>query len=355
MRRRNGIATTAAALLLVACGPGGIEEQTKSAETSDTEKGRVVHVYSHRHYDTDRALFEDFTERTGIEVRVVTADADELMARLAKEGQRSPCDLFITADAGRLELARQRGLLRSVKDSALEAAIPQRFRDPQGHWFGLTMRARVFAYHKDRVDPADIRTYADIIRPQWRGRVLVRSSENVYNQSLMAAMVAHLGEQKALAWAMGVVQNMARTPKGGDTDQLLALAEGQGDVAIVNTYYVAKLLQSTEPAKLKAAESIGMVFPDLYGHGTHVNVSGAGLARHAPNAQDALELLRFLSSRNAQERFAEGNQEYPVSPDVAIPSSLMPWGVPIADTLNMAELGRRNAEAVKLLDLAGWR
>ena len=338
-----------ATLLLGAC--GGNE---RPATTPEPEPA-AVNVYSHRHYDTDKALFERFTQETGIPVNLVMADDDEVLARLEQEGASSPCDLLITSDAGRLGLAAERGLLQPSGDAGLDALVPAHLRDGQGRWYALTMRARVVAYHKDKVDPATIATYDDLTRPDWKGRLLVRSSANIYNQSLVSALVAHEGREKALAWCQGIVANMAREPKGGDTDQMLALAEGQGDVAIVNSYYAGKLLTSDEPEKQAAAQVIGIVFPSLGTHGTHVNVSGAGLAAHAPHKPEALKLLHFLLGTEAQAAFAEGNKEYPVRAAVPVAPVLQGFGELVPDSLPLEELARNNATAVMVMEEAGWR
>ena len=339
----------AGTLLLGAC--GGSSEQPAAT----TPEQPVVNVYSHRHYDTDKALFAQFTERTGIAVNLVLADDDEVLARLEQEGAASPCDLLITSDAGRLGLAAERGLLRVVNDTELTGLVPAHLRDEEMRWFGLTMRARVVAYHKKAADSTAIGTYADLTDERWYKRLLVRSSANIYNQSLVAAMIAHQGQDAAMEWCRGIVNNMAREPKGGDTDQLLALADGQGDVAIVNSYYVAKLMASDDPERKKAAEVIAVAFPSLGGHGTHVNVSGAGVAIHAPHQAEALQLLKFLLSREAQQAFAEGNKEYPIVEGVAVDPILAGFGTLVPDTLSLAELSRNNAAALMVMEEAGWR
>jgi len=315
----------------------------------------MVNVYSHRHYDTDKQLFEAFTEKTGITVNVVLADDDEVLARLEAEGDKSPCDVLITADAGRLGLAKSRGLLRASRSDVLNANIPANLREPEGYWYGLTMRARLVAYNKNNVKPGAITTYDDLTAAEWKGKVLVRSSENVYNQSLLAAMIAHNGHDAAAAWARGIVKNMARQPEGGDTDQLLALAEGIGDVAIVNSYYVGKLLASTEPEKQKAREVIAILFPSIGSFGTHVNVSGGGVAKHAPHPAEAIALLEYLSGDEAQTLFGAGNKEYAVKTGIPAPLELQAFGTFTADTLRLEALGRLNADAVKIMDDAGWR
>ncbi|MBX2973741.1 MAG: Fe(3+) ABC transporter substrate-binding protein [Flavobacteriales bacterium] len=338
-------------LLIAACGTPAPEPGTGTTPPPPRE----VNVYSHRHYDVDQQLFDQFTESTGIKVNVVNAGGDELMARLEQEGAKSPCDIFITADAGKLGLAKTRGLLQAIQSSTLEANVPAHLRDPQGEWFGLTMRARVIAYNKNKVKPAEIATYDALTAPRWKGRVLVRSSENVYNQSLLAALIARNGPDAAETWAKGIVKNMARAPKGSDTDQLLAVAEGIGDVAIANSYYIGKLMASTEPEKQKARETIGVVFPTFDGTHTHVNVSGGGVAKHAPHKAEAIALLEFLSSDAAQQRFAEGNKEYPVKAGITPAAELIAFGTFTPDTLNLEALSRFNAEAVKRFDAAGWR
>jgi iron(III) transport system substrate-binding protein len=315
----------------------------------------VVNVYSHRHYDSDQLLFDQFAEETGIEVRVVTASADELITRLEREGQASPADLLITVDAGRLHRAKELGLLRSVTSTVLSEAIPDHLRDPDGYWFGLTRRARILAYGKDRVRPDELTTYEDLADPRWEGRVLVRSSENIYNISLLASIIAADGAQAAEDWARGVIANLARPPQGNDTDQVLDVAAGVGDVAIVNTYYVGRLLNDMDPAARELAAQVGVFFPNQEGRGTHVNISGAGVATYAPNPDNAIRLLEFLVSEEAQRVFAETIFEYPVREDVPWASTLMEWGEFRADTLNLRRLGELNGEAVMIFDRAGWR
>lgn len=344
-------AAAIAVLAFTACShaPEGGKEPAAPADE------KVVNVYSHRHYDTDRQLFDRFTKETGIAVNLILADDDEVLARMEHEGAASPCDVLITSDAGRLGLARMRGLLQPVKSAVLEKNIPDHLRDPEGHWFGLTQRARVIAYDRTKVDPATLRTYDDLMDPRWKGKILVRPSESTYNQSLLAAMIANQGREHALAWARGVVANMAREPKGNDTDQLLGLGEGLGEVAISNTYYIARLLRTDDPEKQKAKAVIGVVCPDMAGHGTHMNISGAGVATHARHRENAIRLIEFLSGDQAQGLFAEGNNEYPVKAGVPIAGVLATFGTLTPDTLNLEALARFNAEAVKVFDEAGWK
>jgi iron(III) transport system substrate-binding protein len=342
-------AVLVAAAAVAGCGAGSADGAAAGAASG------VVNVYSHRHYEADRELFRRFTAATGIEVQVVTASADELITRLRNEGAASPADVLITVDAGRLHRAASEGLLQPVRTEALESNVPARFRDPAGHWYGLTQRARVLVYHRDRVDPSTLSGYGSLAAPEWRGRVLVRSSSNVYNQSLLAGLIARDGGESAERWAAGVVRNLARAPRGGDTDQLKLVAAGAGDVALVNTYYLARLAESSDPEDRRAAARLAVHFPDQAGAGTHVNVSGAGVTRSSKNVANAMRLLEYLTGDEAQRLFAESNQEYPVKPGVPWPAVLQEWGEFRSDTLALGLLGELNGEAVRMFDRVGWR
>lgn len=336
----------------IACSAGsdGAGDSAAAAGTAG-----VVNVYSHRHYETDRELFQRFTEQTGIAVNVITASADELITRLENEGADSPADVLITVDAGRLHRAKARGLLQPVSSEVLEANIPEHLRDRDGQWFGLTQRARIFVRHTGRVQPDELSTYAALAEPKWRGRVLIRSSSNVYNQSLLASVIAHLGLERAELWAAGIVANMARDPSGGDSDQIKAVAAGVGDVAVSNSYYLARLVISDDPEERRVAGQVAPFFPDQEGRGTHVNVSGAGVTRGAPNRENAIRLIEFLSGDEAQRLFAESNGEYPVKPGVPWSATLQSWGQFKADTLDLTRLGELNDEAVRIADRVQWR
>jgi iron(III) transport system substrate-binding protein len=353
MMRLGGLAVVLGVAALGAAA-GGCAREGGGHTDAGTGSG-VVNVYSHRHYDIDQQLFARFTEETGIRVNVVTGSADELITRLQTEGASSPADLLITVDAGRLHRARERGLLQPVQSAVLEQNVPARFRDPQGHWYGLTVRARVLVYARHRVQPDEIATYESLATPEWRGRVLVRSSENVYNQSLLASMIAQVGEPAALQWAEGIARNLARSPSGGDTDQVKAVAAGVGDVAISNTYYVAKLAASDDPQEQRVYQQIGVVFPNQGDRGTHINVSGAGVTAHAPNRDNAVRLIEFLVGDEAQRLYAEGNQEYPVRAGVPVSAVLQSWGEYRAEEIDLVRLGELNSQAVMLSDRARWR
>jgi iron(III) transport system substrate-binding protein len=341
--------------VLLGVGALGCAADSGAGRAAGAAGDGVVNVYSHRHYDIDQQLFAQFTEATGIRVNVVTGSADELITRLSTEGASSPADVLITVDAGRLHRARERGLLQPVRSAVLEETVPSRYRDPDGYWFGLTVRARVLVYARGRVAPESIPTYETLAEPAWRGRVLVRSSENVYNQSLLASMIEHVGEAATQQWAEGLARNLARSPSGGDTDQVKAVAAGVGDVAISNTYYVAKLASSTDPQEQRVYEQIGVVFPNQNDRGTHINVSGGGVTAHAPNRDNGVRLLEFLVSDDAQRLYAEGNQEYPVKPGIPMSSVLQSWGEFRAEELSLVRLGELNSQAVMLSDRARWR
>lgn len=315
----------------------------------------VVNVYSHRHYEADKELFARFTEETGIRVNVVTASADELITRLENEGADSPADILITVDAGRLHRAKEKGLLQPIRSELLESNIPASLRDPEGYWFGLTKRARILAYDSSRVRAGELSNYEDLVDPRWRGRVLVRSSGNVYNQSLLASIIAATGEDSAAVWAAGIVSNMARQPSGSDTDQAKAVAAGAGDVAIVNSYYVARLKASSDPENRRIGERLAVVFPNQDGRGTHINVSGAGVVKSSKNRENAVRLIEYLSEEPAQRAFSETIYEYPVNPRVEPAALLQEWGTFREDTLNLARLGELNAAAVKIFDRVGWK
>jgi len=314
-----------------------------------------VNLYTSRHYESDTQLYAKFTAETGIKVNVVSASGGQLMERLRSEGANSPADVFITADVAQLTRAAEAGLLAPVKSSVIEAAVPSSFRDPNNLWFGLTKRARVIMYARDRVDPGAIRTYEDLADPRWKGKILIRSSTHEYNQSLTASMIGVHGVEKTEAWARGLVANLARPPRGGDRDQIKGVAEGVADLAVANTYYLGHLLTSRDPEERAAAAKVGVVFPNQGDRGTHVNISGAGVTRHAPHRQEAIRFIEFLVTPEAQRIFAEANFEYPVRPGVDATGVIRDLGAFKEDGRSLAGVGQATAEAVRLMDRAGWR
>ncbi len=314
-----------------------------------------VNVYSARKEKLIKPLLDRFTQETGIEVNLVTAKADALLQRLKSEGRNTPADLLITTDAGRLHRAQELGLLQPVNAIKLEAAVPVQYREPQGYWYGLSLRARPIMYSVDRVKPSELSTYEALADDKWKGRICIRSSSNIYNQSLIASMVVANGEAETEAWAKRFVKNFARPPKGGDRDQIKGVASGQCDIAIANTYYLGGMIQSKKASQREAAAEVKVFWPNQEGRGAHVNVSGAGVTKAASNKDEAVRLLEFLVTDDAQEWYAEVNNEYPVKPGIAIKGTLKAWGAFKADNLNLSQLGIHNANAVKLMDRAGWK
>ena len=332
----------------------GCQTDASQQQTSGDESGEIT-LYTHRHYESDQVLFARFTEETGIKINVVNASADELILKMENEGEQSPADVLITVDAGRLERANEKGLLQSVSSDVLDKNVPAHLRDEENYWFGVTQRARVIVYDKERLDPAELSTYEALAGPEWEGRVLIRSSGNIYNQSLMASLIANLGEDAARTWATDLIGNMARDPQGNDRDQMKAVVAGEGDVAIVNTYYLGHLLNSSDSSEVRVGERIGIFFPNQDDRGAHVNVSGVGVAAHAPNKENAIRFIEYLTSAEAQQTFSSANYEYPVNPAVAPSELLASWGEFKGDELQLSKLGEFNKQAVLLFDEVGWK
>jgi iron(III) transport system substrate-binding protein len=318
---------------------------------------RVVNVYSSRHYDTDRALYDGFTQATGVRVRLIEGDADQLIARIASEGANSPADVLITVDAARLERARVAGILQPVRSPLLEQRVPVHLRDPDGHWFGLSKRARVLIVPRDWTPPAPLARYEDLANPALKGTVCVRASNHVYNISLAGAVLAANGAAATEAWAKGLVANMARPPQGGDTPQIQAVAAGQCRIAIANTYYLGRLAASEKPEEKAVADAVRVIFPNQGAgdRGTHVNVSGAGVVRSAPNREAAVAFIEYLTGVAAQDMFANGNFEYPVVDEVNLHQAVAGFGRFREDQLNAVAYARNGAEALSIMQRAGWR
>lgn len=315
-----------------------------------------VNIYSYRNERLIKPILDQFTEDTGIQVNLVTGEADALLQRLQSESKNTSADVLLTTDAGRLYRAKEAGLLQPVKSSALLAAIPAPLRDPDNQWFGLSYYGRVVIYNKKKVDPANLSTYEDLVDKKWRNRICIRSSGSINTQSLLASLIAHLGSDTAEAWARGIVANMARPPQGDDISQVRGVAVDECDLAVADTYYYGGLLSSQNPEDRKIVDKIAMFFPNQNDRGTYINVSGAGITRHAKNVDNARQLLEYLASDKAQAWYAEVNHEYPVKPSVPASDLVKSWGYPFkADNLNLNTLGELNAEAVKIFDRAGWK
>lgn len=313
-----------------------------------------VNVYSSRHYDTDTALYRAFEEATGIRVNRIEDSADILIERMRAEGANSPADVFITVDAGRLWRAEKEGLLQPFESEVIEERVPPHLRHPDNLWTGLATRARIIFYDREDVtDPP--RTYADLADPKYAGMVCTRSSSNVYMLSLLASIIAHEGEAAAEDWARGVWNNRARDPQGGDTDQLKAIVSGECDIALANHYYFARALAGDVAGLTEGIDRIGWVFPNQETTGTHVNISGAGIAKHAPDPEAAVTFMEFLLTPEGQQLFASANHEFPVVKGVAPSQAVARLGSFRADTLDLSALGRNQASAQKIYDRVGYR
>ncbi|MCC7040081.1 MAG: Fe(3+) ABC transporter substrate-binding protein [Burkholderiales bacterium] len=324
--------------------------------TAHAAEEAVLNLYSARHYQTDEALYANFTKATGIKINRIEAGDEQLLERLKSEGANSPADVLLIVDAARLWQAQQLGLFQPVKSELLAKRIPPKFRDPDGNWDGFSYRARVIIYDKTKLKPADVATYESLADPKLKGQVCVRSGSHPYNLSLLGSLIAHLGPEKAQAWANGIVANLARAPKGGDTDQIRAVAAGECSVALANSYYYARILRSSKPEDKEIVARTGLVWPDQNGAGTHVNISGAGIMKHAPHPGNATKFLEYLASDDAQRYFANGNNEWPVVASVNVDNpALASLGTFKIDPLPIATLGKNTVEAQKMADRAGWK
>jgi len=315
---------------------------------------KILNLYSSRHYQTDEALYANFEKATGIKINRIEGPEDPLIERMKSEGAKSPADVLVTVDMGRLLKAQQLGLFQPVRSAVLEQKVPPELRAPDGTWFGFSVRARPIYYAKARVDAAQITDYESLADPKWKGKVCTRSGMHPYNLSLMSSMVAANGAEKAEAWARGVVANMARPPKGGDTDQIKAVAAGECDVALGNTYYFARMMKSDKPEDRAVVERVGVIFPNQGNRGAHINISGAGVAKYAPNRENAIKFLEYLTSPEAQNYFANGNNEYPVAGSADNPQ-LKLMGAFKRDPLPMDMVGKNYAVAAQIFDRAGWK
>ena len=313
----------------------------------------VVNLYSARHYDTDDALYSNFQKKTGIKVNLIEGGSDGLIERIVNEGKYSPADLLITVDAGRLWKAVEKGVFQGVSSAVLKNRIPPNLRHPDGLWFGLSKRGRIIAYNKSRGLPENIENYEDLANESLKGQVCMRSSSNIYNLSLMASLIEANGADKAESWAKGVTLNFARDPQGNDTAQLRAVSSGECGITVANTYYIGRLMGSGKEDDKKIIDGLGFVFPNQEGRGAHVNISGGGVAKYAPNKENAIRFLEYLTEESSQKMFSEGNNEYPVVGQVS--GSVASLGPFKEDSVNASLFGERQREAVMVYDRAGWR
>lgn len=323
----------------------------------NVEKNNEINIYSQRHYQVDKKQYENFEKKTGIKINVIKAGADELLERLYNEGENSPADLFVTVDAGKLQKGVENGLFQKIINKKIESNIIADLKDANSYWVPVTYRARLIVYSNERVLPSELSTYEDLANPKWKGKILVRSSSNAYNQALMASMYANIGEEATKKWSKGIVNNLARDPKGNDRDQVKAIASGQGDLAIVNSYYIGMLLSSEKESEVLAGKSISVFFPNQAkeDRGTHVNISGFALTKNAPNRENAIKLLEYLTDVEAQNTYVNNSFEYPINPKVKPSKIVSSWGEFKFDKLDLNLLGSLRADAIKIFDYTGWK
>ncbi len=314
-----------------------------------------VNIYSARKEQLIKPILDRFEKQSGIKVNLITGKADALLKRIETEGTNTPADILITTDAGRLHRAKTAMVLQPAITPDIEKIVPSNLQDPDHYWIGLTTRSRIIVYAKDRVKPSELSTYEALSDPKWKKRLCIRSSNNIYNQSLVASMIVHQGEKATEDWAKGLVKNFARKPKGGDRDQIKAVAAGQCDIAVVNTYYLAQMLNGKDSTQKKAAEQVAVFWPNQKDRGTHINISGIAITKASKNKENALKLIRYLLSPEAQTWYAEANNEYPVIKEATLSKTLKSWGQFHSDSLNLKELGEYNSQAVRIMDRAGWR
>jgi len=313
-----------------------------------------LNLYSSRHYDTDERLYSDFTDATGITINRIEGKADELIARMQAEGKNSPADLLITVDTSRLERAKDAGVLQAIDSAVLEDRIPANLQDSDNQWFGFSQRSRIIYFDKAEVaNPPQ--TYLDLANPAYKGLVCIRSSTNTYNQTLLASIIEHHGAEAATAWAQGVVDNMARAPQGGDTDQLRGIVSGECEIAVANTYYFIRAMVSDVKGLSAEREMIGWVFPSQDAEGAHMNLSGGGVAAHAPNKANAIAFLEYLASDQAQQYFAAGNNEFPAVADAEVPEAVTALGDFKADSVSLSAVAKNLPEAQKIFNQVGWK
>ncbi len=338
------------ALALTGCG------QTAQRHVHLPDAGNttgVIHIYSARHYNADRILYDAFEKKTGIKVVEVKGTAEELVQRMKRE--TTEADLFVAVDGGMLQHAKEEDVLQPIISKEIRERVPAHLRDPELYWVGIASRARVIAYAKARVKPEQLSTYEALADERWRGKLLVRSSTSPYNQSLMASFIALNGEQAAEEWARGIANNLAREPVGGDRDQIQAIAKGIGDVALVNTYYLGQMLNSGDPEEAEATKQVGIFYPNQRTNGAHLNLSGVGLAKHAPNKEAALSLISYMVSKEGQTLLAQKSYEFPVHAEATIPDLLRDWGEFQPQKLDFAALAQFSRQATEIMQRVGWR
>ncbi|MEL4896615.1 Fe(3+) ABC transporter substrate-binding protein [Crocosphaera sp. Alani8] len=341
--------------LVTSCGNNNDNASNDTQNPAPTPVTGEVNLYSSRHYNTDTELYNGFTDETGIKVNLIEGSADELIERITSEGDNTQADVFMTVDVARLWRAQEAEIFAPTSSPTLEERIPASLRNPEGLWFGFTRRARVIMYNQENVNPEELSTYEDLADPKWKGRIIIRPSSNIYNQSLVASLIEIHGEEKTEEWVKGFVANFAREPQSNDTGQIKDVAAGVADITLANTYYLARMAKDDDPAIKEVVEKVKIFFPNQDDRGSHVNISGAGVVKNAPNPENAVKFLEYLSSDTAQEFFAKGNNEYPVVEGVGIDPVLESFGTFKADDTNIATFGPNLATAVQVMNRGGWK
>jgi iron(III) transport system substrate-binding protein len=325
-----------------------------AGESAAQEK--VLNLYTARHYSTDEAFYTGYTNATGIKINRIEGGEDALFERIKSEGANSPADVFLTVDAARLWRAEQAGIFAPLKSEMIDKRIPATARGADNKWFGFSARARVIAYDKSKIKPNELARYEDLANPKWKGQICVRPSSHPYNLSLISSLISHLGEEKATDWARGVTANLARPPRGGDTDQLKAVEVGECSIAISNHYYYLRLMRSSKPEERALVEKVGLILPNQADRGTHINISGGGLLAQAPNRDAGVKFLEYLASDTAQTLFANGNNEWPIVQGAKLDNpALESLGKFKTDPLPLANLGKSQAAAQRIADKVGWK
>ena len=325
--------------------------------SSYNKNSNVINIYSQRHYNVDELQYKNFEKLTGIKVNVTKANADELIQRMKNEGNNSPADLFITVDVGKLWQGGEMGLFQELNDQSVFNNIDPVLLDPNNLWVPLTYRSRVIVYSNERVNKNELSTYENLSDEKWKGRLLVRSSSNAYNQALLSSLVENLGPEKTTKWSEAVVANFARNPKGNDRDQVKAIAAGQGDIAIVNSYYIGLLLSSEKEEEINAGKAVSVFFPNQGDgeRGAHINVSGIALTKNSPNKENAIKLIKYLTSGEAQKTYVTNSYEYSVNPTVQPDEIVQGWGEFKKDPVDLNSLGKNRSEAIRIFDKTGWK
>ena len=315
-----------------------------------------VNLYTARKEHLIRPLIDIFENQTGIKVNILTAKTKVLIKKILDEGENTPADLLITVDAGNLNDAKLKNISQTIDSKLLDQLVPENLRDIDGHWYGLSIRSRVIMYNPTAINPKEIMKYESLADDGLAGRVCIRSSSNIYNQSLLASLIYHNGDEAALDWARGVVKNFSREPKGNDRGQMTAVVLGKCDVTIANTYYLGKWISSKKESEQAYAKQIKVLFPNQDGRGSHINISGAFVTKNAKNKTNAIKLIEFLAGDQAQEIYAKQNHEYPIRENIEVSEIVKSWGYPFKmDKMNLTNLGKLNDKAGKIFDIAGWK